>query len=368
MARFRVRDQQGRTYGPIDAGELRPWIMEGRLTEDMLLQQEGSADWYRAGDVPALAKIFAQRKAAMGSAGAGARKRAQEEALEIQPETSETLGADDDAASQSRPEDAEPAPPPPPTPPSANPLHAESQDKPLRFTDRVLRGAFQFARSLSVLVIVLACLVVAGGVAVATYALVPIPYVPASRGTPKIDEFVVLCNQAVKERQLDETTAPPNQGGISGPMDAPAMRFGPCAIFQDRINKVMRLLEIKKQGFDEVICGAIQELPSNLRDDFMIELLAFAEGFKGLKAPSNWCSAEDAVLWFFAAFRDELEAKRMRDAEALARTAARRALFGPAITWVGTAIATVLLILFLPLLIQIERNTRPSAGTLDKHL
>jgi len=57
----------------------------------MLLQQEGSADWYRASDIPALAKIFAQRKAAMGGAGAGARKRAQEEALEIQLDTSETL-------------------------------------------------------------------------------------------------------------------------------------------------------------------------------------------------------------------------------------------------------------------------------------
>lgn len=368
MARFRVRDQQGRIYGPIDAGELRPWITEGRLTEDMLLQQEGSADWYRAADVPALAKIFAQRKAAMGSAGASARKRAQEETLEIQPDTSDNLGADDDAASQSRPEDAEPAPPPPPNSPSSNPLNAESQSQPPRFTDRVLRGAFGFARSLSVLVIVVACLVVVGGVAVAAYALVPVPHIPASRDTPKIDRFVVLCNQAVQERQLDEALTPSGGRDTSRPTNTPAMRFGPCAMFQDRIKTVLRLLEIKKERFEEVVCDAVGDLPSSVRDDFLTELLAFAERFKELKAPANWCSAEDAVGWFIAAFRDELKAQRDRDAEALAQRAARRALFGLAMNWVGTAIATVLLILFLPLLIQIERNTRLSAGTLDKHL
>jgi len=166
MARFRVRDQQGRTYGPIDAGELRPWIMEGRLTEDMLLQQEGSADWYRAGDVPALAKIFAQRKAAMGSAGAAARKRAQEEALEIQPDTSEGLGANDDAAYQSRPEDVEPAPPPPPTPPSANPLHEESQHQPTepQRMDVVQCAAFNLLFSITGMVVGLVVALIATGI------------------------------------------------------------------------------------------------------------------------------------------------------------------------------------------------------------
>ena len=164
MARFRVRDQQGRTYGPIDAGELRPWIMEGRLTEDMLLQQEGSANWYRAGDVPALAKIFAQRKAAMG--GAGARKRAQEEPLDIQPDTSEGLGANDDAAYQSRPEDVEPAPPPPPTPPSANPLHEESQHQPTepQRMDVVQCAAFNLLFSITGMVVGLVVALIAYGI------------------------------------------------------------------------------------------------------------------------------------------------------------------------------------------------------------
>jgi hypothetical protein len=166
MAGFRVRDQQGRTYGPIDAGELRPWITEGRLTEDMLLQQEGSADWYRAGDVPALAKIFAQRKAAMGSAGASARKRAQEETLEIQPDTSDNLGADDDAASQSRPEDAEPAPPPPPNSPSSNPLNAESQSQPTepQRMNVVQCAAFNLLFSITGMVVGLVVALIATGI------------------------------------------------------------------------------------------------------------------------------------------------------------------------------------------------------------
>lgn len=370
MARFRVRDQQGRIYGPIDAGELRPWITEGRLTEDMLLQQEGSADWYRAGDVPALAKIFAQRKAAMGSAraGTGAPRRAQEEPLDIQPDTSETLGANDDAASQSRPEDAEPAPPPPPNSPSSSPLNAESQSQFTEFPDRVLRGAFRFARWFSVLVIFLACLVVAGGVAVAAYALVPVPHIPASRDTPTANEFVAWCNQVVKNGHLDELRSS-YEGRLNRvSSNAVGLQSDPCAMFQDRIKTVLRLLEIKKERFEEVVCDAVGDLPSSVHDDFLTELLAFAERFKELKSPANWCSAEDAVMWFHAAFRDELKAQRDREAEALAQRAARRALFGPAMSWVGTAIATVLLILFLPLLIQIERNTRLTAFTLEKRL
>ncbi|MBM4224587.1 MAG: hypothetical protein FJ167_07300 [Gammaproteobacteria bacterium] len=134
-------------------------------------------------------------------------------------------------------------------------------------------------------------------------------------------------------------------------------------MFQERIDAALRLLDIQEASLTTVVCDAVGDLPADVRDDFLVELLTFAEKFKGLKAPSNWCNAEDAVRWFIEAFRREVKAQHTQDAAALARTAARRALFVPAITVVGMAIAAVLFILFLPLLIQIERNTRPLAGS-----
>ncbi len=110
MARFRIRDKQGREYGPVDASELRYWIMDARLTADMLIQQEGLKDWYRAGDVPAIARLLAERAARI--AGGHASSASGGTSAEH-----DSFPPDDDAHSYSRPEHAEAAPPSPPTPP-----------------------------------------------------------------------------------------------------------------------------------------------------------------------------------------------------------------------------------------------------------
>jgi len=127
MARFRIRDKQGREYGPVDASELRSWIMDARLTADMLIQQEGLKDWYRAGDVPAIARLLAERAAtiargrATGASGGGSGKPPPP------PDSGTAAGVDsfppdDGAYSYSPAEDAEAAPPSPPTPtPQHNP-------------------------------------------------------------------------------------------------------------------------------------------------------------------------------------------------------------------------------------------------------
>jgi hypothetical protein len=63
--------------------------------------------------------------------------------------------------------------------------------------DRILLCAFQFARSISVLVIMLSLSVTAGGSTLAVYELLPSPprLPPGSVDKPTLAEFVDVCSQ-----------------------------------------------------------------------------------------------------------------------------------------------------------------------------
>ncbi len=70
------------------------------------------------------------------------------------------------------------------------------------------------------------------------------------------------------------------------------------------------------------------------------------------------CTGADAANWYIGTFQNRLaerQAQALLDQQAAAQ---RRQLLIPALSGIGTAIGALLMFLILPLLIQIERNTR----------
>ncbi|NBX37150.1 MAG: DUF4339 domain-containing protein [Planctomycetes bacterium] len=339
MARFRIRDKQGREYGPVDASELRYWIMDARLTADMLIQQEGLKDWYRAGDVPAIARLLAERAAATASARASSARSGgsgtpPEPPVSAAASTTSPVGA---AASTNSPgyEIA-----------SA----ATSGEKPLGLVDRVLRIAFQFARSISVLVIIMSLLVVLAGSAVAFYARMPQPrFTDGAIDQPTLREFVEDCSQAVPQQEAPS--------GRLRPRDTELLSVDDCGPFRQRSEAIVARLRIAPESV-EVVCSRIASVSTKHRIEFIDGLERLAEEFQSNPPKERDCSGADAANWYMREFDRRLSVEQAEEAIARSEANERRELLIPALSAIGLAVAALLVFMILPLLIQIERNTR----------
>jgi hypothetical protein len=331
LANFLIKHSDGRIEGPITAPQLRAGIRAGKITESTLIQQEGRRSWHAAGTVRGLASLFAE------AAAARAGESAAESGLAAEPNDPPVRAAPAAAASA-----------------TASARSAASTAAPARpgLGDRILRGAFQFARSISVLVIIASLLVAAGGSALAVYALLPSPPTLAgSPDKPTLAEFVEECSRPSASQQA------PRQ---SRPRGRDLETVDDCGPYRARAEAIVARLKVTEAAVD-VLCSRIAAVPAKHRDAFIGGLEALSVAFESNPPKGEDCTGADAANWYMREFFARIELEQAEEAAAEAAAAARRSMLMPALTAIGSAIAALLMFLILPLLIQIERNTRAAS-------
>ncbi len=55
---YKILGIDGQTYGPVDAEQIRRWIIENRVRPDSLVQVEGSSEWKPLSSFPEFASDF----------------------------------------------------------------------------------------------------------------------------------------------------------------------------------------------------------------------------------------------------------------------------------------------------------------------
>ncbi len=328
MAVFFIQHPDGRIEGPITGPQLRAGVRVGKITPLTLVRQDGRTSWHAAGSIPGLAALFAEVSASQPAA--------------------------DSAASDPPGEE----PPPPPASAAAAPATTRSSPAAaasagavrLGLGDRVLRGAFHFARSISVLVIIASVLVALGGSALAVYALMPVPRLAGGAvDEPTLREFVEECTRPQPAQQQSSGQQRRRGTGLEA--------FDACAAYRQRLETVVARLKIAPNAV-EVLCSRVAAVPAKHRDAFIDGLERLAEQFEANPPKGENCSGTDAANWYLFEFARRMEVEQAEEALAAAQAAERRGLLMPALSAIGSAIAALLMFLILPLLIQIERNTR----------
>lgn len=366
MANYLIKDAAGTVEGPINGSELRSRINAGRVNAETLIQQEGRKSWHRARDIPGIRALLEARTAQTGGAGEQAvpEERAAE-SINYQFEDTQSSEPNDgpgDAIGLAPQSEPEPAPRRPrPLPSGAPGVSARASDRDpasgkrvsnAGFVDRILRGTFQFARSVSVLVIATSMLAVIGAVGLAAYALLPAaPALELPTPPPTIEQFVAECRPA-------ETPSRPR--GESRPRSAVMALEAPdgCAAYRDQFAEAAGKLRLDVASATRVLCLTSESLESGYRDDFAEGFGTLAAGFEASKPTSESCDGAAAANWYIAKFKERIAREKADESRREREFVQRRSLLGPAIQGAVVAIAALLLFLILPLLIQIERNTR----------
>lgn len=332
MAQYMVRTGDGREIGPLAGREIRAKVRSGELKPtDMLRPAEGGR-WRPLASVPGLATEL----------GAAAdRELPGEPSLAMEPL-------------------AEPPPTtPPPATPAADatvPVRVESDVIDLGFADRVLRLGFAIGRAVSVVVIVLAVIGMLGAIAVfALNELQAVPPIPAPRtiAPPQVQEFVTLC-------------APPTGGSSQSPRSgrSPSSVAGTldaCSAWRPRVQHVCRALSLPTSA-EDILCSTVRSFDLDDREPFLDGLVRFTDAWASLTPKPAGCNGAQAVDWYIESYRSQVtaraeaaaNARHARDAFLLLRETRRT----QAIVAAGASLGALVSFLVLPLLIQIERNTR----------
>lgn len=389
MAMYMIRRRDGALEGPYSSSQLRALAAEGRLHGKDEIAVGGTSRWtaaHRVGgikDILERASFTTSREFAEGtesdSTGGEMHDESHDEshagshheshhAAPVPPrvpplDPSIDLRSTDDQASRhagfesARPERttvaSESFVPPRSSPP---PRRARAEPAPVGVADRVLRGAFRFARVICVLLIVLSALTVILNVGLGAYALLPASSVGpvAAISTPNIVAFLVEC--AVPPQSANE-----NPSTSNGRATATRIEIDECSEYATELDEVMSALALQDSA-RAVLCRRVRLMPDDDRDQFVRGLRDFALAFRARNPKGEDCDGASAANWFISEFIKLLEARDKQHAadQSSARfsDASRRALLMPALIGVGCAILGLLVFLALPLLIQIERNTR----------
>lgn len=329
MSRYIIQTGDGREIGPLGGREIRARIAAGELKETDLLRPAEGGRWRPLSSVPGLA---------------------------------EELRTVRDTPPPDRSAPAAPAAPPAPAGGQA-PL-APRRDDPdrldLGLADRVLRVGFAIGRGVSVIVIVLAVLTMAGAaVAVAMNELTTIPPMPPPRAItmPQVQGFVTLCN--VPPVGPAAGGARPQAGRAAGA--GGSIRSDPCVAWRSRVQHICKALNLRPTEEDD-LCSVVSGLSDADRDDFLAAFTRFADAFAALTPRPDGCTGIDAARWFIDDYLSQIRARDQELAEAAAdreaRRLARELRRTQAASAAGFALAALVSFLVLPLLIQIERNTR----------
>jgi hypothetical protein len=163
MANYLIRNAGGTVQGPFSVSEIQQLIKLGRVTATTEIQQEGGQTWRRAAEIKGIA-------AALG--------------VPMQPRQN----------AEEPPTQSNPRVTAPPPEQYAHTTVGVTVAPHAGFSDRILRSAFQFARSISVLVIAGSIVTIAGSLLLGGYALMPSPAsLVGGVDTPEFGEFLTSC-------------------------------------------------------------------------------------------------------------------------------------------------------------------------------
>lgn len=327
MSRYIIQTGDGREIGPLGGREIRARIAAGELKETDLLRPAEGGRWRPLSSVPGLAEEIRSVRETPPP---------EREAPAVMP--------------------APPAIEPPP--------RAPRRDDPDRLdlgpADRVLRLGFAIGRGVSVIVIVLAILTMAGAAVVVTLnEFTTIPPMPPPRAItmPQVQGFVTLCNVPVSGPAT--AGARPQAGRTTGA--GASIRADPCAAWRVRVQHICTALSLRPADEDD-LCSVVGGLAEADRDAFLEAFTRFADAFAALTPRPAGCTGIDAARWFIDDYLSQILARDQELAAATADREARRLARElrrmQAASAAGFALAALVSFLVLPLLIQIERNTR----------
>ena len=321
MANYLIRNPGGMVQGPFSVSEIQQLIKTGRVTVTTEIQQEGGQTWRRAAEIKGIA------------AALGVPLQIRQNPAELPPTTSNPrVNA------------------PPPEQYTHTPMGVTVVPH-AGFSDRILRSAFQFARSISVLVIAGSIVTIAGSLLLGGYALMPSPAsLVGGVDTPEFGEFLTSCKpespaqgQPKQQKQASRS--------VIGESDS-------CSIYRQGFTSSARNLKIEEDRAVTAFCNIATRIPEEWRGQFSNGLIQLSEAYVSSPPREADCTGLDAANWYIGTFQNrlaEMQAQAILDQQAAAQ---RRQLLIPALSGIGTAIGALLMFLILPLLIQIERNTR----------
>lgn len=314
----------GDREGPVNSRQLKALVKSGEIQPDTLVWKQGMRDWTAASSIPGLCT----------EAGVSG------------------------------------GPPTEPSSPTERDTGA-SNGRRLPLADRILRTGFAIGRWVSIVIVLLAIVTIAISGFVLSTSLVPgVPPEPMEPETPQFTAFVNEC------RSQGRTSGGRLANGWMARQESPgtvelgpqgrsrSLSNEPCSEHRVAIRDVLAYLKVSNRdgGPEDQLCDALALFPSDERKWLMDGFVEFAKVWSGAEGRRGACDASEAAGWYLAAarrailtrdgrFEQRMEEYRMEELERVAR----QALSAPVL---GYSIAGLLVFLIIPLLIQIERNTR----------
>ena len=324
-------DREGERQGPVTSQQLRAMASQGLVTPSTLVWREGFDEWVPASKVSGL---FGRESAEAGAAFDGQR-----------PEEAEVRRA---------------------------PRSSTQASGSLPLADRILRAGFAIGRWVSIVIVLLAIIAIAISGFVLSTSLVPgIPPDPMEPETPQLTSFVNECRSQGRTsgnrlangwmvRQESPGTAELGPQGRSR-----SLSNDPCSEHRVAIRDVLAYLKISNRdgGPEDQLCDAITQFPAEERTWLVEGFVEFAKVWSGAEGRRGACDASEAAAWYLSAsrraivtrdarFEQRMDEYRMAEVERMLRQSLSA-------TVLGYSVAGLLVFLIIPLLIQIERNTRP---------
>lgn len=339
---YEVKLSSGKIIGPFDAADLKEALQDGRLSGDDLVRRTDGGEFVPIRSVRGLKNLIRPVGNAENSAPASSTNASQQAFVAPPPPHAATsLGSESSAATH-------------PTPPA------------LDAGDKVLRAAFSVGRWFSIIVISLCAFSLVGAIIFyimhSGFDAQPTPVSQTIRPATTL-EFIQICRLPNQP-----TTA---SGGGQSPYGAYSGSgvIDPCQKYRARIIEITQALGISGNtstrgvSSGDLICDWIQQIPVKDKEQFIADFVAFAKSFQATTPKPANCDGAKAAHFFHDEFVAALTARDQQEKaaaiEAAQENARRQTMQQWAVYTAAGAVANLLIFLFFPLLIQIERNTRP---------
>lgn len=327
--------------GPVSSEQLRALARSGVITPDTLVWKEGFPDWRPASEIPRLID---------------GPSPPEEPSPKVPAEGSSLTGLSSVA------------------PPSSSPGRSlRDTDSPqLPLADRILRAGFAIGRWFSIVIVLLALItiLIAGFVFSTSF----ISHAAPELGEPERPEWSDYINDCIgsgrgtRGRLANGWTVradAPGPAELQGDLSGGRGTGGSCGAYVVRLRDALASLKISNQDGqpEDQLCEVTRQFPEEVREWFVDGLLSFAQQWANSEGRRGSCDASEAVVWFVGAAERELIEVQARYDQELAEH--RRSEAGrifrqvTSLQVLGYAVAGLLVFLVFPLLIQIERNTRP---------
>jgi hypothetical protein len=357
MIMYEVKLSSGKIIGPFNSADLKEALQDGRLSGDDLVRRTDGGDFVPIRSVRGLKDLIQPLGNARTSSSTTPKKMSNGESS-VPPTSAQSTArfesSSDSGVSSNLNEDEDRSLDTYPTPPS------------LDAGDKVLRAAFSVGRWFSIIVISVCAFSLVGAIIFyimnSGFDAQPAPVNQTIRPTSTL-EFIEIC------RIPTQTTNSSSSGQSSSGSSRASGVIDPCQKYRSRIIEITQALGITSptnasgKNSGDVICDWIQQIPGKDKEQFVDDFVAFAKSFQATAPKPANCDGAKAATFFHDEFLAALMVREQQEkAAAIAadlENARRQAMQQWAVYVAVGAVANLLVFLFFPLLIQIERNTRP---------